>query len=179
MTRDQILKRLTEINIIYREPVKFFSRATGNFYCNIKKAFGYSDILNSIADLIGERLQENENCIVVSGYGGLLLGAVVASRFNRKIVTVRKEEKKLGPRGLIDGYLPTENDTVVILDDILATGDSIRTLLISLRKMGVKISRALVVVEVEKVKLPIPYEFIFSIDEIIKNNSLKPQGLSL
>lgn len=58
MTKDQILKRFKEIDIIYREPTKFFSRAKDNFYCDIKKACGYPDILNALADLIGEKLQE-------------------------------------------------------------------------------------------------------------------------
>ncbi len=169
MTKDQILERLIEIDIIYREPAKFFSRSAGNFYCDIKKACGYPDILNALADLIGEKLQEDENCIAVSGYGGLPLGAVVASRFNRKLVTVRKMGKKHGPRGLIDGYVPTKNDIVVILDDVLATGDSIRSTITSIQEMKVKISRAIIVVEIEKVELPIPYEFLFSIDEILKS----------
>lgn len=170
MTKDQVLKRLAEVDIIYQEPVTFFSRGKDNFYCNIKKALGYPDILNVLADLIGERLKEDENCIAVSGYGGLTLGTVVASRFNRKLVTVRKTEKKLGPRGLVDGYMPKKDDVVVLIDDTLATGNSIKTLLNSLIKVGTKISRAIVVVEVEKVKLPIPYEFLFSIDEILKIN---------
>lgn len=169
MTKDQILKRLTEIDIIYREPARFFSRVSDDFYCDVKKAYGQPDILNAMADLIGEKLQEKENCIAVSGYGGLPLGAVVASRFNRKLVTIRKTEKKFGPKGLIDGYTPTENDTVVILDDVLATGNTILPFIDSLQKTKVKISRAIIVVELEKIKLPIPYESIFSTDEIIKS----------
>ena len=65
MTRDQILNRFIEIDIIYREPTKFFSKTEDNFYCDIKKAYGQSDILNTLADLIGERLQKGENCIAV------------------------------------------------------------------------------------------------------------------
>ena len=170
MPKEQVLKRLADVDIIYREPVKFFSRPADNFYCDIKKAYGYPDILNSLADFIGKKLQEEENCIAVSGYGGLPLGAVVASRFNRRLVTVRKKEKKFGPRGLIDGYIPTENDTVVIVDDVLATSESVRSLIDSLQEIRVRISRAIVVVEIEKVKLPIPYEFLFSIDEIMNSN---------
>lgn len=170
MTRDQILTRLTEINIIYREPVKKFWVTKDSFYCNIKKACGYPDILNALADLIGDKLKEEENCIAVSGYGGLPLGSVVASRFNRKLSTIRKTEKKSGPRGLIDGYIPTENDVVIILDDVLATGDSIQPVIKSLQATKAKLSRTVVVVELEKVKLPIPHEFLFSRDEILNNN---------
>jgi len=171
MTKDQILKRLTDINVIYQEPAKSFSEPEDNFYCNIKKACGYPDILNALADLVGEKLRDEENCIAVSGYGGLPLGAVVASRFNRKLVTVRKTEKKYGPRGLIDEYVPTQNDMIVILDDVLATGDSIGPVINSLQNVGIKISRAIFVVEIEKMKLPIPYESLFQIDEITNSDS--------
>lgn len=170
MTRDQILKRFKEIDIIYKEPTKFFSIAKDKFYCDIKKAYGQPDILNALADLIGEKLRDEENCVAVSGYGGLPLGAVAASRFNRKLVMVRKKEKEHGPRGLIDGYTPTENDTVVILDDVLATGKTILPFIDSIQKTKAKISRTVIVVEIEKAKLPIPYEFLFSIDEILNNN---------
>src|SRR3989344_4996162 len=169
MTRDQILNRFREIDIIYREPTKFFSKTEDNFYCDIKKAYGQSDILNTLADLIGERLQKGENCIAVSGYGGLSLGAVGTSRFNRRLIMVRKKEKKFGPRGLIDGYTPTENDTVVILDDVLATGKTILPFIDSVQKTKAKMSRVIVVVELEKMKLPISHEFLFSIDEILKS----------
>ena len=169
MTKDQILKRFKEIDIIYREPTKFFPRTKDNFYCDIKKTYGYPDILNTLVNLIGEKLQDGENCIAVSGYGGLPLGAMVASKFNRKLIMVRKKEKKFGPRGLIDGYTPTENDTVVILDDVLATGKTILPFIDSLQKTKAKISRAIIVVELEKMKLPISHEFLFSIDEILKS----------
>ena len=171
MTKNQILKRLTDINVIYQEPAKLFSKPEDNFYCNIKKACGYPDILNAMADLVGEKLRDKENCVAVSGYGGLPLGAVVASRFNRKLVTVRKTEKKYGPRGLIDGYIPTENDVVVIIDDVLATGDSIRPIIDSLQDVKIKISRVIFVVDIEKTRLPIPHESLFQVGEITNPNS--------
>lgn len=170
MNKDQILKRLSALDIVYRESFGLLS-GSDNIYFDIKKAFGYPDILNGIANLIGDILIDKESCIAVSGYGGLPLGAVVASKFNRKLVFIRKSEKKHGPKGLIDGYGPTENDTLIILDDVLATGDSIRPVIEYLRGKNLKISRLIVVAEIDKVELPIPHESLFSTNEILSSKS--------
>lgn len=162
-----VIEHLRDIGIIHRKPVKLRSGKVANFYCDIKKAYGYPDILNALADAIGKKLKKSETCIAASGYGGLPLGAVVASRFCRKLVAVRDTEKKHGKRGLIDGYFPTKKDRVVIVDDVLTTGSSIKATLKVLTKARIKVSRAIVVVQRAKAKLPISYDFLYAVEGIL------------
>lgn len=175
MNKDQILEYFRDEDIVYKEPPGFFN-STPNFYYDInKEIYSYPEILNGLADLIGEKLRGEEGCIAVSGYGGLALGGVIASKFNKKLVMVRKEKKKYGPQTLIHGYTPTKNDTVVIVDDVLATGRAMRQIIDTIQKTEAQISKVIFILELEKIKLPIPYESIFSVDEITKNTSL-PNG---
>jgi orotate phosphoribosyltransferase len=165
-----ILKQFLELGIISHEPVRLRSGVPSSFYCDIKKAYGYPDVLGVLADLVGKRLRPEENCVAVSGYGGLPLGAAVAAKYKRHLVLVRDSEKSHGKGGLIDGYIPKRGDHVVILDDVLTSGSSIRSTLKSLRKTNATIGRAIVVVERKKAKLSVPYTALFTLQELDSSN---------
>ena len=167
MKKSVVLKRFHEIGLIYRAPVKLRSGKKALFYCDIKKAYGYPDILNALADLIIAKLKKSENCIAVSGYGGLPLGAVVAAKSKRKLVAVRDKVKDHGRGGTIDGYVPGRGNRVVIIDDVLTTGGSIKATLKELRKTKTAISRAIVVVQRAPARLSIPYDHLFKIEDIL------------
>ena len=166
--RNVILRRLHEIGIISHRPVKLRSGMDSVVYFDIKKAYGYPDVLNALAKLVVTKLKKSENCIAVSGYGGLPLGAVVAAQSGRRLVTVRDTEKSHGRKGFIDGYMPGRGDYIAVLDDVLTTGSSIKATLKKLRKTKAIISRAIVIVERNTVRLPIPYEALFTSEEILE-----------
>ena len=168
MTKNNLIKRLQEIDVVRKEKVVLRSGEVSDFYRDIKKAFGYPDILNSLADQICERLPEKTTCVAASGYGGLPLASVVASRFDLKFTAVRNSEKNHGKGGMIDGYVPTKDDVVVIVDDVLTSGSSITETLSVLEKLGIKAESAIVAVKRGDPKLSIPYSYVLTIDEIVK-----------
>ncbi len=169
MSKKEIIKRLHDIGVIYEEPVTLRSGVNSGFYCDIKKAFGYPDLLNALADEIGKQLHESVTCIAGSGYGGLPIATLVASRFGKKFIAVRDTPKKHGKGGLIDGYIPNEKDVMVIVDDVLTTGGSIKATLATLAMTKGKIKNAIVLVKRGEAELTIPYLYIFTIDEILEN----------
>ena len=77
MTNADLVKRLREIDVIYKEKVVLRSGEVSDFYCDIKKAFGYPDILNALADEMGAKISTEITCIAASGYGGLPLASVI------------------------------------------------------------------------------------------------------
>lgn len=171
MIKDEIIKRLLEIGVIHKEKIVLRSGQASDFYCDIKKAYGYPDILNALADEIGKLLPKDTTCIASSGYGGLPLGSVVASRFNKKFSAVRSSEKGHGKGGLINGYVPNEKDRVVIVDDVLTSGSSIRETLSSIQSQHVETISAVVVMDRGSPELPIPYSYLFTAEEILGYNS--------
>ena len=169
MTKKDIVKRFHEIGVVYKEPVTLRSGAVSDFYCDIKKAFGYPDLLNALADEIGRELNDSITCIAGLGYGGLPIAALVASRFGKKFVAVRDKPKKHGKGGLIDGYIPNQKDIIVIVDDVLTTGSSIKTTLETLSLGKGKVESAVVIVKRGEAELTIPYSYIFTMDELFKS----------
>ena len=168
MNKKELLKKLISIGTIHKEPVVLRSGKAAEFYCDIKKAFGDSEILNSLADEIGKLLPKNTTVVAASGYGGLPLASVVCSRLNKKLCAVRSKEKDHGKMGFIDGYVPNKKDIVVIVDDVLTTGSSIKEVVETLESIDVKAKMAVVIVKRGEPSLSIKYDFLFKIGEILK-----------
>lgn len=167
MTKEEIIKCFKDITVIHKESVKLRSGGIANFYCDIKKAYGYPDILSALADEVGKLLTEDITCVAASGYGGLPLASLVAAKFNKKFIAVRDKPKGHGKGGFIDGYIPTEKDSIVIIDDVLTTGSSIKETYVILGETKANIKNAIVVVKRGDAKLPIPHSYLFTVDEII------------
>lgn len=169
MLKQKIIKRFNQIGVIIKEPVKLRSGKVSSFYCDIKKAYGYPDILNALVCELGKIIEKRITCVAASGYGGLPLTSVVAGQFNKKFIAVRNEPKKHGRGGYLDGYIPNKNDRVVIIDDVLTTGGSILKTFSILKKTKAKIPKAIVVVKRGQGELlPIPCQYLFKIEEIIE-----------
>jgi|SRR3989344_6765631 len=167
MSKNDLLKKLCELEIIYKKPVKLRSGTVSNFYCDIKRAYGYPDVLNMIANEIGRKLSKKITCIVASGYGGLPLASVIAAKFNKHLTLVREAPKDYGKKNYIDGYIPNKKDVVVIVDDVITTGSSIRATIVGLENTGAEIIKAIVVVKRGDAILLVPYSYLFTIEEIL------------
>ena len=168
MVNKDLLARLNKIHVILNISVRLRSGQQSNFYCDIKKAYGHPSLLTGIAKEIGKLIDKNITCVAASGYGGLPLAVVVATMFNLNFVAVRDKVKKYGRGSYIDGYVPNEDDKIIIIDDVLTTGSSIKETYSVLRKTKAEITEAIVVVKRGEASLPIPHRYIFTIDDLIK-----------
>ena len=63
------------------------------------------------------------------------------------LTLVRDEPKKHGKGGWIDGYVPNEQDKVVLVDDVFTTGGSLRKLIKILEPTKAEIIGVYVVVK--------------------------------
>ncbi len=167
MNKADLIARLREIEVVYKEKVILRGGESSDFYCDIKKAFGYPDILNALVDELQKKLPSDVTCIAASGYGGLPLASVLASRSNRKFTAVRSSEKDHGKKGMIDGYIPQKDDRVVIIDDVLTSGSSIKETLSVLQTTPANIDSAIVIIKRGDPELSIPYSYIFTVEEIL------------
>lgn len=167
MTREELIGRLREIDVIVREPVMLRSGKTSEFYCDIKKAYGYPDILDALAGEIGPHITRDITAITGSGYGGVPLAAVLSLRHGKHFVLTRDKAKAHGRKNPFDGYIPQAHDTVLVVDDVLTTGSSVNETLEALAKTDAKVKGAVVLVKRGDPELPIPYVHILDIDELL------------
>ena len=167
MIKDDLIKRLGEIGVISTATVMLRSGVTAEFYCDIKKAYGYSDVLDAFVEEIGKRIGDNITAITGSGYGGLPLAAILALKYKRHFILVRDNIKDHGKQERFDGYVPTKDDRVLIVDDVLTTGSSIRATIAALEETEATISEVIVLVKRGDAELPVNFSYILHIDELL------------
>lgn len=84
------------------------------------------------AQLIKETCGDNFDCMFGPAYKGIpLVTATAASlateyNINKSYFFNRKEEKDHGEGGNLVGYQPKDNDTVIIIEDVITAGTAIR-----------------------------------------------------
>jgi orotate phosphoribosyltransferase len=96
-----------------------------SYYCDIKQALGYPELLSEMVKELIKLLPSKTTCVAGSGYGGITLASLVSYKMKLPLILVRDKIKDHGTKKVIDGYVPTKKDFVCIIDDVFTTGSSI------------------------------------------------------
>ena len=101
--------------------------------------------------LVAERFRDrlDSECLAGVALGAVPLVTATALAADRPYVIVRKDRKEYGTGNRIEGTLPTDRE-VVVLEDVVTTGQSARDAVLALREAGATVSRVLVVVDREE-----------------------------
>ena len=163
MPADSVLRdKLRSGGVVCRESVTLRAGAKSDVYYDIKKAYGDPYLLSRIAERIVRELIPDTTCVAASGHGGLPLAGAIAFCKNLKLSLVRDQPKNHGRNTLIDGHLPTKNDLVVIVDDVLTSGSSLRRTYDVLREAGAGSIYGYVVLKRGSPELPFSHHSIFT-----------------
>ena len=166
MTHD-LVRRLQQLDVVYREPVVLKNAGVSDTYIDIKKACGHPDVLRSLCDLLWERMDKSVTCIAAAGYGGLSLASVLSVQQGVYLTLVRDEQKKHGKGGWIDGYVPNEHDRITIVDDVFTTCGSLRKMIRVLKPTKARILGCCVVVKRGDGELNVPLTYLLTSEELL------------
>jgi orotate phosphoribosyltransferase len=169
VTNEELIKKLKNLDIVYREEVDLSHAGKSNFYVDIKKAYGYPDVFGPICDAIGERIDKRTTCIAAAGYGGISPASVLSLRYNLKLALIRTKPKDHGIPTLVDGQEPTNLDKVLIYDDVLTTGETIEDIINVIRPYGSEIIGCCVFVKrmLGDVNLGIPFSYVLTAEDLM------------
>jgi orotate phosphoribosyltransferase len=108
------------------------------------------------AYLVGKAILDRISDLNIQAVGGLEMGAIpiatavaLVSHLEREPIPafiVRKNPKEHGTRSEIEGYVP-ERNRVVILDDVITTGDSVQKAIDAVEQRGCKVVRVVALVD--------------------------------
>jgi orotate phosphoribosyltransferase len=139
------------------EPVfKLASGRVSKYYVDCKQALSHPEARALIADLIRARL-EGESIDAIGGLeiGAYPIAASVSDAIHRetgasvRVFVVRKQPKSHGIRDLIAGDVG-EGDRAIVVDDVVTEGGSTLKAIDALRKAGLIVDRAIVLVDREE-----------------------------
>ena len=163
---NHLITQLHKIGVVKRGSFILKSGKKSNLYVDIRKAYGYPNVLKTIAGLIIKKIPKGATCIACSGYGGLPLGAVISNKIRKNLTLVRDSAKKHGDSKVIEGYVPTKDDYIVIVDDIFSSGTGIKMIIQNLKPTNSQILKIIVVVKRGENTTKYPLDYIFTEKEL-------------
>lgn len=164
-----LVDELKKLGIVKKGKFVLTSGKTSDFYIDIKKVLGYPKVSEAICNEFCKIIDKKATCIASIGYGGLPLAAIVSLKLKLPLVVIREKPRKHGLKNLIDGYVPTSKDRVVIVDDVFTMGTSMSKIIKALVKTKAKIVAGYVVVDRgEALKFKIPIKSLVEVGKLIR-----------
>lgn len=166
---EKLIRELLKNDIFIKGEIVVRSGTILPFYCNLKKAFGYPKLASKITKKYSKKIVRSTTCIVVMGFGGLPLGALISRETGLPVCYVRDEVKSHGTKSVLEGYVPNKADKILLIDDVYTTGSSLRKTQNILNSLGLKVSSAIVFLAWNKPKEEFPVKYVLNGQEITKN----------
>ena len=149
-TAQKTAELLLQINAIKLQPQEPFTWASGwssPIYCDNRITLSYPTIRNYIREHIAsqiETLYGKPDVIAGVATGAIGIGMLVADYLNLPCCYVRPKAKKHGRQNKIEGMVQ-ENQTVVVVEDLISTGKSSLVAVEALREANLNVKGMLAI----------------------------------
>ena len=149
-TAQKTAELLLQINAIKLQPQAPFTWASGwrsPIYCDNRITLSYPVIRTFLREHMAnqiETLYGKPDVIAGVATGAIGIGMLVAEALNLPFCYVRPEAKKHGRQNKIEGIL-NENQTVVVVEDLISTGKSSLMAVEALREAGAQVKGMLAI----------------------------------
>ena len=174
MSKRTLITRLKETGIVQRKQVQLSHAGMSDIYFDIKKAYGYPDILQLITEELWKLIQKDAfqhekdlSVIAATGYGGITPASIVALDNMKYLTLVRTELKQHGLNKHIECYKPVPSDLIALIDDVGTTGKTLQKATDILQKTGADVLGAYFVVKRGDIKLSVPFRYVMTADELL------------
>ncbi|EPB79945.1 hypothetical protein ANCCEY_01011 [Ancylostoma ceylanicum] len=114
------------------------SGQTSPIYIDLRECFGYADLMGLACDGLKSLIETADvpfDAIVGVPYAALPYATLVSYRNLKPLIIIRKEAKSYGTKKLVEG-LYKKGEKVIVIEDVVTTGGSIRDVVNILRDEG-------------------------------------------
>ncbi|NQV19655.1 MAG: orotidine-5'-phosphate decarboxylase [Armatimonadetes bacterium] len=147
MTKEQFVLELQRIGAIKFGNFTLKSGLVSPFYFDLRDMISFPEILEGVADLLAKRIKDMDFDVLTGiPYTALPIASLVASKLNKPLVYMRKEEKAYGTGKNIIGKFK-EGAKCLVIDDLITTGASKIETAEGYEKEGVIIKDFVVVID--------------------------------
>jgi orotate phosphoribosyltransferase len=145
--KEELIKLLKENEVIKFGNFTLSSGKKSSYYVDMKRAVTDPKILSKVAEMISERLdKEKTDKIAGPALGAIPIVTAVSLKSEIPMLMIRKAKKGYGTSKLIEGDLE-EGDSVVVVEDVTTTGNSLINAIKSVSENGGVVKKAFVVVD--------------------------------
>ncbi len=184
------LLQIKAIKLNNANPFTWSSGWKSPIYCDNRKTLSYPEIRTSLRDYFIDILKEHFSPFdMVAGVatGGIGIGALIAHELKLPFVYVRSKKKGHGLENLIEGDINV-GKSVVVIEDLISTGNSSLNAVKALRKTGVQVKGMAAIFTYgfemaeenfkrEKCKLFTLSDYDTAIEAALKKNYIKNEDL--
>ncbi len=147
MTKEQFVLELEKIGVIKFGSFILKSGLTSPFYFDLRDMISFPYILEGIADLLVDRIKDMEFDVLTGiPYTALPIASLVASKMQKSLVYMRKEEKAYGTGNNVIGKFE-KGAKCLVIDDLITTGASKIETAEKYEKEGIVIEDFVVVID--------------------------------
>ena len=137
----EFLLRIKAIQLRPNEPFTWASGRLSPIYCDNRKTLSHPTVRTFIRQICSEEVEERfgkVDGIAGVATGGIALGALVAQELGLPFIYVRSSAKDHGMGNQIEGDLSVLSN-VVVIEDLISTGQSSLKAVASLREAGIEV----------------------------------------
>ncbi len=139
ITSNDILKIFKETNALLKGHFKLSSGYHSDIYLQCALVMQYPELNSLISTLIADRFRGDKIDVVISpAIGGIILGYEVAKKLGARAIFAERSgnEKKMQFRR---GFRIETNEKVLLVEDVITTGGSLREIIDLLKEFKVEI----------------------------------------
>lgn len=137
----ELLLQIKAIKLQPQEPFTWASGWKSPIYCDNRVTLSYPTIRNFLREQLAHQVEElygKPDVIAGVATGAIGIGMLVADYLNLPFIYIRPEAKKHGRQNKIEGHLE-KGQTVVVIEDLISTGNSSLTAVDALRESGARV----------------------------------------
>ena len=147
MTKEQFVLELQRIGAIKFGKFTLKSGLVSPFYFDLRDMISFPKLLDGVVNLLVEKIKDMDFDVLTGiPYTALPIASLVASKLNKPLVYMRKEEKAYGTGKSIIGKFP-KGAKCLVIDDLITTGASKIETAEAYEKEGVIIKDFVVVID--------------------------------
>ncbi|SRR3989344_3217420 len=127
------------VNVSNKKDFEVQPGVFNSVYINLKTPLFYPKLRKRLARLLSKYIGRDVKYVCGIESGGSYYASAVADIKDKKILLFRKERKQYNIKNHFVGNLPEKGDSIVVIDDVIDSGNTISKPVSQLKEIGCKV----------------------------------------
>ncbi|MCL6494803.1 MAG: orotate phosphoribosyltransferase [Ignavibacterium sp.] len=157
LTDQQILKIFLETNALLEGHFLLTSGRHSNQYFQCAKVLQFPNHTSDVCSLLTDHFRNNEiDTVIAPAMGGIIVGYEVARQLGKRSIFTERENNQMTLRR---GFSLSENEKVLVCEDVVTTGGSVFEVIEIVKNFGAKVIGVASIVDRSNGKVDFGYPF--------------------